>query len=204
MSSTTGGLPSRPLFERLARKRKLVRYDERGCGLSDWNVADFTLDAWVSDLETVVDAAGLERFPLLGSRRGGPIAIAYAIRHPERVSRLILYGSYGSGYNKRKLSAAQLEEWQSSSIWSSRLGARHAGIPPGFGRCFSGWSAEYLRAFDQLQRESASPENAARMMAAFGDLDVRDVAALLKVPRWCCTGATTSASPSRKDAGSPR
>lgn len=174
----------RPLFERLARKRKLVRYDERGCGLSDWNVADFTLDAWVSDLETVVDAAGLERFPLLGISQGGPIAIAYAIRHPERVSRLILYGSYGSGYNKRKLSAAQLEEWQ---ILVDLVRVGWGRDTPAFRQVFGSLflpdgSAEYLRAFDQLQRESASPENAARMMAAFGDLDVRDVAPLLKVP----------------------
>src|SRR5918994_3601564 len=87
----------RPLFERLARKRRLVRYDERGCGLSDQDVDEFSLDAWVHDLEAVVDAAGLERFPLLGISQGGPIAIAYATRHPERVSHLILYGSYGRG-----------------------------------------------------------------------------------------------------------
>ncbi len=174
----------RPLFERLARKRKLVRYDERGCGLSDWNVADFSLDVWVRDLETVVDAAGLERFPLLGISQGGPIAIAYAIRHPERVSRLILYGSYGSGYNKRKLSEAQLEEWR---ILVDLVRVGWGRDTPAFRQVFSALflpdaGPEYLRAFDQLQRESASPENAARMMAAFGDLDVRDVAPLLRIP----------------------
>jgi pimeloyl-ACP methyl ester carboxylesterase/DNA-binding CsgD family transcriptional regulator len=174
----------RPLFERLARKRKLVRYDERGCGLSDWNVSEFSLDAWVSDLETVVDAAGLERFPLLGISQGGPIAIAYAIRHPERVSRLILYGSYGSGYNKRRLSAAQLAEWR-LLVDLVRVGWGRE--TPAFRQVFSALflpdgSADDLRAFDQLQRESASPENAANMMAAFGDLDVRDVAPLLRIP----------------------
>lgn len=174
----------RPLFERLARNRRLVRYDERGCGLSDWNVTDFSLDAWVRDLETVVDAAGLERFPLLGISQGGPIAIAYAIRHPERVSRLILYGSYGSGYNKRKLSAAQLAEWR---ILVDLVRVGWGRETPAFRQVFSALflpdaSAEYLRAFDQLQRESASPENAANMMAAFGDLDVRDVAPLLRIP----------------------
>jgi len=174
----------RPLLERLARNRKLVRYDERGCGLSDWNVTEFSLDAWVRDLETVVDSAGLERFPLLGVSQGGPIAIAYAIRHPERVSRLILYGSYGSGYNKRKLTPLQLQEWR---VLEDVVRVGWGRDTPAFRQVFSALflpdaTAENLRAFDQLQRESASPENAANMMAAFGDLDVRDVAPLLRIP----------------------
>ena len=75
-------------WEALSSRHTLVRYDERGCGLSDWDVdgESFTLDAWVRDLEAVVDALGLERFPLLGISQGGPIAITYAHRHPERVS----------------------------------------------------------------------------------------------------------------------
>ena len=75
-----------------ARTIRSLRYDERGCGLSDWSVAELSFDAWVRDLETVVDAAGVERFPLLGFSQGGAIAIAYAVRHPERVSHLVLYG----------------------------------------------------------------------------------------------------------------
>ena len=71
----------------LSRSHTLVRYDERGCGLSDWQVDEFSLDAWVRDLEAVVDALELERFPLLGISQGGAIAIAYATRHPERVSQ---------------------------------------------------------------------------------------------------------------------
>src|SRR5678815_5178549 len=101
----------RPLFERLARNRRLIRYDERGCGLSDWEIDEFSLDVWVRDLEAVVDAAGLDRFPLLGMSQGGPIAIAYAVRHPERVSRLVLYGTYSRGYFKRDPTPAQLEEY---------------------------------------------------------------------------------------------
>ena len=76
----------------------LVRYDERGCGLSDWHVPELTFESWVRDLETVVDAQGLERFDLLGISQGGPVASAYAARHPERVSHLILYGTYGRGW----------------------------------------------------------------------------------------------------------
>jgi class 3 adenylate cyclase/pimeloyl-ACP methyl ester carboxylesterase len=78
-------------FVALARDFKLLRYDARGNGLSDWDVEDVSLDAWVSDLETVVDAAGLERFPLLGMSQGCAISVAFAVRHPERVSHLILY-----------------------------------------------------------------------------------------------------------------
>ena len=70
----------------LSRRFRLVRYDERGCGLSDWDIGRFSFDDWVDDLEAVVDAAGLDRFPLLGISQGGPVAIAYAVRHPERVS----------------------------------------------------------------------------------------------------------------------
>jgi DNA-binding CsgD family transcriptional regulator/alpha-beta hydrolase superfamily lysophospholipase len=138
----------------------------------------------VHDLETVVDAAGLERFPLLGISQGGPIAIAYAVRHPERVSRLILYGSYGCGYNKRPLTAAQLAEWRIQiDLVRVGWGRETPAFRQVFGTLFlPDGSPEDLRAFDQLQRESASPENAANMTAAFGDLDVRDVAPLLRIP----------------------
>jgi pimeloyl-ACP methyl ester carboxylesterase len=87
----------RPWLVELSRDHTLLRYDERGCGLSDWDAGEFSLDAWVHDLETVVDAQGLERFPLLGISQGGPIAITYAVRHPDRVSHLILYGTYARG-----------------------------------------------------------------------------------------------------------
>jgi alpha/beta hydrolase fold len=80
-------------LEGLARGRTVVRYDQRGCGLSDREVDRLSLDAWVEDLEAVVDATGLERFPLLGLSQGGAIAIAYAVRHPDRVSHLCSWGA---------------------------------------------------------------------------------------------------------------
>ena len=174
----------RPLLERLARRRRLIRYDERGCGLSDWDVDEMSLEAWVRDLEAVVDAAGLERFSLLGISQGGPIAIVYAVRHPERVSRLILWGAYARGYLKRDPTPAQIEEWRvlldlMRIGWGRETAAfRHVFtsmfIPDG--------SPEQLRWFDDLQRESTTPENAARILAGFGNLDVRDLAPLVKVP----------------------
>ena len=87
-------------WSELGAHHQLVRFDQRGCGLSDRAVDRFDLDAWVTDLETVVDFLGLDRFPLLGMSQGGPVAIAYAARHPERVSHLVLYGSYVRGTNQ--------------------------------------------------------------------------------------------------------
>ena len=93
----------------LSRRFRLVRYDERGCGLSDWDIGRFSFDDWVDDLETVVDATGLDRFSLLGISQGGPVAIAYAVRHPQRVSHLVLLGSFAQGRRKRARTPGELE-----------------------------------------------------------------------------------------------
>ncbi len=94
-----------PIFQRflleLAKGHTLVRYDARGNGLSDWDVRELSLDAWVSDMEMVADVAGLDRFPLLGLSQGCPVSVAYAVRHPERVSHLILYGGFALGLSCR-------------------------------------------------------------------------------------------------------
>src|SRR5262245_29141396 len=88
----------------------LIRYDERGCGLSDHDAADMSFASWVRDLEAVVDAERLERFSLLGISQGCAVAIAYAVRHPERVDKLVLYGGYAVGRSHRNLSPqAELE-----------------------------------------------------------------------------------------------
>ena len=81
----------------LGQVNALIRYDERGCGLSDHEVGNLSVDAWVADLESVVDAAGIEDFSLLGISQGAAIALVYAARHPERVSHLILYGGFTAG-----------------------------------------------------------------------------------------------------------
>ena len=174
----------RPLYERLARKRRFIRYDERGCGLSDWDVQDFSLEAWVTDLESVVDAAGLERFPLLGISQGGPIAIAYTVRHPERVSRLVLYGTYARGHLKRNPTLMQIEERKVLlDVVRVGWGRESAAFRQVFSSLFfPDASAEQLGWFNELQRVSASPENAARMMRAFWDLDVGDIAPEVHVP----------------------
>src|SRR5829696_634870 len=93
----------------LSRTHRLIRYDERGCGLSDRDVDDLSFDAWLRDLEVVVDATGFERFPLLGISQGASIAIAYAVKYPERVTHLVLHGGYARGRALR-ISTAQQQE----------------------------------------------------------------------------------------------
>src|SRR5712692_7050520 len=88
-------------LEGLSLDNTLLRYDERGCGLSDWSVPDFSFEAWVRDLESVVEASGIERFPLIGISQGGAVAVKYTALHPERVTHLILYGVYARGWGKR-------------------------------------------------------------------------------------------------------
>jgi pimeloyl-ACP methyl ester carboxylesterase/tRNA A-37 threonylcarbamoyl transferase component Bud32 len=168
----------------LSRHHTLVRYDERGCGLSDWNVDEFSLEAWVRDLEAVVDALELERFPLLGISQGGPIAIAYATRHPERVSHLILHGSYARGVSHRGVSEQEREERELLlSLIRVGWGKDH----PAFRQVFTSLfipdgTTEQIQWFNELQRVSAKPENAARMCAAFYTLDVRALAPQVRAP----------------------
>jgi pimeloyl-ACP methyl ester carboxylesterase len=168
----------------LSRRFRLVRYDERGCGLSDWDVGRFSFQDWVDDLEAVVDAAGLDRFSLLGISQGGPVAIAYAVRHPERVSHLVLLGSFVQGRRKRARTSNELELAE-ARIDVVRLGW---GRPdPTYRQIFVARflpeaSQEQWRSFDELQRRSTSPENAWRFLDEFANIDVTDVAPKLTVP----------------------
>ena len=168
----------------LARHHTFVRYDERGCGLSDWSADDMSLDAWVRDLEAVVDALELERFPLLGISQGAPIAIAYAVRHPERVSHLILYGGYLRGRLQRGCTPRELEE-RELMIRMVRVGwgQNHPAFRQAFTTLFiPEANQEQIAWFNELQRVSATPENAARMLEAFDRIDVRPIAPKVTIP----------------------
>jgi pimeloyl-ACP methyl ester carboxylesterase len=168
----------------LSRRFRLVRYDERGCGLSDWDIGRFSFEDWVDDLETVVDAAGLDRFPLLGISQGGPVAIAYAVRHPERVTHLVLLGSFAQG---RRKSARTPDEraLAEAHIEIVRLGW---GRPdPTYRQIFVARflpeaTQEQWRSFDELQQRSTSPDNAWRFVDEFASIDVRNLAPKLTVP----------------------
>ena len=117
------------LLHALAAEYQLIRYDERGNGLSDWDVEDISFEAFVRDLESIIDAAGLKRFALLGISQGCAVSIAYAIRHPERVSHLVLYGGYARGRRMRG-SIAETETAQ-ATLTLMRLGWGHEN--PAFG-----------------------------------------------------------------------
>jgi len=176
---------SRHLLLGLAEDRTLVRYDARGNGLSDWDVREISLDAWVSDMETVADTAGLKRFPLFGFSQGCPVAIAYAARHPERVSHLILYGGFATGANKRPgLTASGRERLAAmNTLVRQGWGADN----PAFRQIFTSLlmptaNKDQADAFNELQRLSASPECAARYLETVGDLTVLELLSQVKAP----------------------
>ena len=167
----------------LSRGRRLLRYDERGCGLSDWT-PELSFEAWVSDLETVVDAAGLERFPLLGCSQGASIAITYAVRHPDRVSHLILHGGYLRGRLKRELTAQQRKEVE-TTVGLAELGWGKEN--PAFRQFFTtqfipDGTPEQHDWFNELQRVSTSPENATSFMRIFDQIDVTAIAPKVSCP----------------------
>jgi pimeloyl-ACP methyl ester carboxylesterase len=172
-------------WQTLSAQHTLIRYDERGCGLSDWDVdaASYTLEAWVRDLETVVDALGLERFPLLGISQGGPIAITYAARHPERVSHVIVYGTCARATWAR----AGAEQRRELAALGELIKVSWGSDQPGFRQVYDArflpdGPLEQWRAFDELQRRSTSPRNAHRLWKAFGSLDCSESARRLEVP----------------------
>jgi len=166
-------------FREFSRQHTLVRFDQRGAGLSDRSVDELTMDAWVRDLETIVDDAKLERFPLLGFCQGGAIALAYSVRHPERVSHLVLFDSYGRGDLVDGIPARRKKETKAlTGMIEAGWGREDTDV---FRRVFSGllipegsekehlWLAE-------LQRQATSPAMAARLWEAYNRIDVAEQA----------------------------
>jgi class 3 adenylate cyclase/pimeloyl-ACP methyl ester carboxylesterase len=170
------------LLEGLARNHTLIRYDARGNGLSDWDVDELSLEAWVGDLETVVDAVGIDRFPLFGVSQGCAISIAYATRHPERVSHLILYGGFALGGAKR---SPERHERLKAMLTLMRLGW---GLDdPTFRQMFTSQfipecTKEQADWFNDLQRKTTSPECAARYLEVVMNFDVRELLPQVQVP----------------------
>lgn len=149
----------RHFLEELGSFTTLIRYDLRGHGLSDWAVEDFSLDALLSDLDAVIEGEGLERFALMGMSGYSFVALAYAARHPERVSRLVLYGAKAGLPNDETT-----EEQDEEAAWLAMLRAGWARPDPTFRRVFTqafipDATEEQMRWFDELQRMSTSVEN---------------------------------------------
>ena len=168
----------------LAMHRRLIRYDQRGCGLSDWDVADFSIDAWVDDLELVVEAAGVERFPLLGLSQGGAVAIAYAVRHPERVTHLVLCGAYCRGRLVRATTPHAREE-ATLDLDAARIGWRRD--DDAYRQAFAAQflpdgTREVWDAFNDLQRTATSIDNAVKFLDVFAHIDVSALAPNVRCP----------------------
>jgi pimeloyl-ACP methyl ester carboxylesterase len=171
-----------PILERLATDYTLIRYDARGNGMSDWEVEELSLDAWVKDLETAVEAAGLDRFPLLGISQGCAVSIAYAVRHPDKVSHLVLYGGFALGARRR---SAQERERRDAMTKLMRLGwgADESTFRQLFtSRFIPEGTKEQIDVFNELQRRTTSPECAARYYEVTGDIDVRELLPQVTTP----------------------
>jgi pimeloyl-ACP methyl ester carboxylesterase/DNA-binding CsgD family transcriptional regulator len=174
----------RPWFAELSREHTLVRYDGRGCGLSDREVPELSFEALLRDLETVVDALELERFVLLGLSQGGAVGIAYAARHPERVSHLVLHGAYARGPLKRNPSPDQRRRVE-LMVELARVGWGQDN--PAFRQFFTtqfipDGTPEQHRWWNELERVSTSPEQAARLLGVLNEVDVTSSAPLVSCP----------------------
>src|SRR5215468_985219 len=171
-------------IEFLSQHYRLIRYDERGSGMSDWEVADLSPARWDEDLEAVVEASDPgEQFVLLGMSQGAAAAIAYAVRHPKRISRLILYGGYAKGWAHRPESDGYRRYRAILDLVQLGWGKDN----PAFRQLFAaqfvpGASAEQFTWFNELCRRTTTPEIATRLLEARGDLNVRDLLPRVQVP----------------------
>ncbi len=172
----------RHLMQHLASDHTLVRYDARGNGLSDWDINEINVDSFINDLETVANASGHKKFILLGTSQGCAISAAYTARNPDRVSHLILYGGFATGWNKRNneykergkafLTLIQQGWGQDNPIFRQMFTSLF--LPDG--------AHEQVNWFNELQKKSTSPENAMRFFEALGDINVTKELSKISVP----------------------
>ena len=170
------------LLHALAADHRLIRYDERGNGLSDWDADEISFDSFVRDLESVVDRLELEKFALLGVSAGCAVSIAYALRHPERVTHLVLYGGFVRGLRKR--GHQQLDQ---SDALRTLILQGWGQENPAFRQIFTsmfipGGTAEQTQWFNDLQRITTSPQNAVRLMHAMEEIDMEHLLPEVRTP----------------------
>ena len=168
----------------LTKHHRLIRYDERGNGLSQRDVKEMSFDLWVQDLETVVDAVGVDRFALLGISQGGAVAIDYAIRHPERVSHLILLGAFSRGLAARGTEKEMAARRALQTLVRMGWGKNNSDFKSMFTNFYfpNASTPEQVEWFNELQRVSASPENAARILTLIDEINVRALLPKVSVP----------------------
>ena len=192
----------------LSRNHRFIRYDARGCGLSDRDLAGIPLndiDLWIDDLARVIDLLELDRVALLGLSQGGPVAVAFASRYPDRVSHLVLHGTYSRGMTQRgdpaQVSQASLQVALAKFGWASKDGRFLETFTKQF---IPDAGQEEMNWFNELQRTSCDGETAGQLEAAMHNADVRDIAATLTVPALVTHGIDDVAVPfdeGRKLAG---
>ena len=173
-----------PWLAALSRRNTLIRYDARGCGLSDQSDVTFSFEKYIEDLEAVADAIGPEPFVLFGFAGGGSIAVAYAARHPERVSRLILYGAFIRGRFARSKTPEQVGE-EETLLRLIEMG--WGKDDPSFRQLFvnqfiPGGTAQQFQSFNEMMRLSATPKNTADLMRAWFHADISTLAPLVRCP----------------------
>ena len=171
------------LLREIAAGRRLIRYDARGNGLSDWEVDEISFEAFVRDIESVVEATGLDKFDLLGVSQGAAISVAYAVRYPERVRHLVLYGGFARG---RRMRGSQQEIANSDAI-ATLMRQGWGQENPAFRQMFTsqfipGATAEQMEWFNDLQRITTSPDNAVRLRHAVDLIDVTDLLPRVQSP----------------------
>jgi pimeloyl-ACP methyl ester carboxylesterase len=174
----------RHLYRELSRDHTVYRYDARGNGLSDREIPDVCFENFVDDLEAVVDAANIERFALLGISQGCSVSIAYAVRHPERVSHLVLYGGFAVGARKRVRTEAEKEAGEAMlTLMRLGWGQEDAAFRQLFTSQFiPDGTKEQADWFNELQRISCSPADAVRGFLAASEIDVTSLLAQVKTP----------------------
>jgi pimeloyl-ACP methyl ester carboxylesterase/DNA-binding CsgD family transcriptional regulator len=174
----------RPWFDALGRRYRFVRYDSRGCGLSDRESIEASLDVLVADLEAVVDAAGLDRFALLGTSQGGAISITYAARHPERVTHLVLLGAFARGPLRCDPTPSELENFFAQlKLIETGWGQDNPAFRQLFtNQFFPNATPEQVQSFNDLQRMSCGAPQAARIVRAFSDIDASGHLSAVRCP----------------------
>jgi pimeloyl-ACP methyl ester carboxylesterase len=170
-------------IDALSETATLIRYDQRANGLSDWEVADISFAHMIADLEAVVDAAGLDRFVLFGVSQSCAVSVGYTVRHPERVAKLILYGGFAKGWRRR----GNPHEIATHTAMTTLIREGWGENNPSFRQLFTlmfvpGATVEQMSWFNELQRNTVSPANAARLHDAFGEIDVSGILGEIRAP----------------------
>jgi class 3 adenylate cyclase/pimeloyl-ACP methyl ester carboxylesterase len=177
--------PAFEFYRAWAEQNRFIRFDQRGNGLSDRHPGEITFDSFVQDLEAVADASGLERFPILAMSQGAAVAIAYAVKHPERVSALILIGGFGRG-----LMAARNQAEETRTNFEAQLNLMRTGWglnTSTFRQMFTsmyipGAEPDAWDSFNELMRVATAPETAAHILSVNAHIDVIDILKDVQAP----------------------